>query len=59
MTKSCLISDRQSQAHKEMSLSLIKMLKMLLFKYLAFSFLQSSVHKNKYTEANPINCVHQ
>lgn len=30
---------------------------MLLFKYLTFSFLQSSVHKNKYTEANPINCT--
>lgn len=33
------------------------MLKMLLFKYLTFSFLQGSVHKNKYTEANPINCT--
>lgn len=30
---------------------------MLLFKYLTFSVLQSSVHKDKYTEANPINCT--
>lgn len=60
MLKSCLMSDGQIQAHKEISLNLIKMLKMsLCFKYLQFHFLQSSVHKNKYTETNPINHLHQ
>lgn len=61
MLKSCLMSNGQIQAHKDISLNLIKMLKMSFFflKYLQFHFLQSSVHKNKYTETNPINRLHQ
>lgn len=51
--------DRQIQVHKEISLNLIKILKMFFF-FLIFTvslFLNSSVHIN--LQNNPINCLHQ
>lgn len=46
---------RHIQVHNETSLNLIKVLKMFFCIFLIFtvSFLQSSVHKNKYTETTP------
>lgn len=48
MIKSCIMLDRQIQVHKEISLNLIKILKMFFF-FLIFTvslFLNSSVHIN-------------
>lgn len=59
MIKSCIMLDRQIQVHKEISLNLIKILKMFFF-FLIFTvslFLNSSVHIN--LQNNPINCLHQ